>query len=450
MPSFRAALAHADDAGALAPWRAPDAAREHVELELLGLAQEMLSRDQRPHPTLSAGEALFAELVVRDLDGAFGLPAHAGGSRTARPALDLGVLYGAGPRRQPYLYTRADARRFALDWTRAGEEDLPRNGDASQGGRFRSDFEQRRTALVADPRSDESILTAQLHLALLRTHNALVDRGASFEEARRALRLHAQHVVLRDLLPKLCSGDAVGAAVERAAIAPVYTPASIDAVAHGALAFVHALVAKHYALSDAMPEPLRLFRELSLASSLEGGRELPPGWAVQWDRFVAWRGSLPQPAMRIDAALARPLKRVPGPHWSDAERHLPYRVLREGVARGLPSGQAVARALGEPARPGDEPLLLYVLREAAEECDGLRLGPVGGRLVAHALVDAIASAEDSLFDAPGFAPSLGRAGEPFAVADLVAFGGSPMTREDWAARPRVTTSGDARGDARTP
>lgn len=421
----------------LAAWRSLASPRERVELELLALAEGMLARDKRPHPTLCAGDALFGDLVVRDLELDCG--------RVQRAALDLGVLYGAGPRRQPYLYQRADARRFALDWTRSGEEDLPRNADASLGGPFRSDFEQRRTALVADPRSDESIPSAQLHLALLRAHNALVDRGASFEEARRALRLHAQHVALRDWLPKLCAPDAIDEAIERACAdrpssAEMSMRAVLDVASHGALAFVHALAPKQLALSDAMPRPLRLFRDLSLASSLEGGRELPSGWAVQWDRLVPWRGSTPQPAMRIDAGIARPFKRVPGPHWSAGERHLPYRVLRQAFERGTPSGQDVARALGERAHGGDEPLLLYVLNEAAEQCDGLVLGRVGSRLVAHALVSAIAASEDSLFDAPEFAPSLGREGEPFTLADLIAIGGAPMTRADWEARPRARSA----------
>src|SRR5690606_33877448 len=61
-----------------------------------------------------------------------------------------------------------------------------------------------------DPRNDENLLVAQLHLAFLKLHNKVVDRlaaagetGDLFEAARKTTRWHYQWIVLHDFLPKL-------------------------------------------------------------------------------------------------------------------------------------------------------------------------------------------------------------------------------------------------------
>jgi hypothetical protein len=71
-------------------------------------------------------------------------------------------------------------------------------------------------------------------------------------------------------------------------------------------------------------------------------------------------------------------------------------VRGEGV--GLPSGEAVARRMGEPPLSGEEvgtssagwssetPLWYYILREADVRQAGDRLGPVGSRIVGEVLV----------------------------------------------------------------
>ncbi|MBJ7402112.1 MAG: hypothetical protein JHD07_01920 [Bradyrhizobium sp.] len=58
--------------------------------------------------------------------------------------------------------------------------DLPRRGRSH-------DPALDRAALIGDPRNDENLIVAQLHVAFLRAHNELVQRGGSFDQSRFAL-----------------------------------------------------------------------------------------------------------------------------------------------------------------------------------------------------------------------------------------------------------------------
>jgi hypothetical protein len=105
---------------------------------------------------------------------------------------------------------------------------------------------------------------------------------------------------------------------------------------------------------------------------------------------------------------------------------LATRDLQRGLAVGLPSGEAVARRLSatvlEPEQLGlsehgwtcETPQWLYVLKEAHALHDGLRLGPVGGRIVGEVLV-AIVDADPASFRSvdPGWIPA------PFGLADVL-------------------------------
>src|SRR6185437_12853737 len=66
-------------------------------------------------------------------------------------------------------------------------------------------------AIIGDPRNDSHMLMSQLHLAMLRAHNAFVDElrlsgipnDRVFDEAARQLRWHYQWLVLNEFLPAL-------------------------------------------------------------------------------------------------------------------------------------------------------------------------------------------------------------------------------------------------------
>jgi hypothetical protein len=128
-----------------------------------------------------------------------------------------------------------------------------------------------------------------------------------------------------------------------------------------------------------------------------------------------------------------------------AEGHvLAHRNLLRGRALGLPSGFAVARAMGvrpltkrellphgvssNTAREAPlraPPLWYYILCEAASDLGegGRHLGPVGGRIVAEVLLGLLEADPSSyLRRSPPWKPELPRAHrDTFTMADLVRF-----------------------------
>jgi hypothetical protein len=161
---------------------------------------------------------------------------------------------------------------------------------------------------------------------------------------------------------------------------------------------------------------------------------------VDWTRFFDLGDGPTQPSKLIDtkitpAFLNLPLVEDPRP----ARRSVAVRFFLQGKRAGLPSGEDVARALGEPAvLPNTSvlrklgltatPLLYYVLAEAEyqfQDTNADRLGPVAGRLLADALIRRLRRDPQSYLNAyPDFSPAAeftGTAGS-FGVGRLVAGG----------------------------
>jgi hypothetical protein len=105
---------------------------------------------------------------------------------------------------------------------------------------------------------------------------------------------------------------------------------------------------------------------------------------------------------------------------------------------GIPSGQAIARRMGVPAltpaqldmlKPFEmeksTPLWYYILKEAELMEDGLRLGPVGGRIVGDVFVGLLKADETSYLAArPNWTPVLPSATPgDFRITDLLTFAG---------------------------
>ena len=139
-------------------------------------------------------------------------------------------------------------------------------------------------------------------------------------------------------------------------------------------------------------------------------------------------------------ALPDTVVALPDPRTNPAS--LAQRNLLRHLTFALPSGQRVARAMRLPAlAPGDladlepfglahsTPLWFYVLREASVVERGLRLGPVGARIVAEVLVGLVEGDRQSYLSQdpdwtptfPTFEPS--DQGRGFTMVDLLAFAG---------------------------
>jgi hypothetical protein len=128
---------------------------------------------------------------------------------------------------------------------------------------------------------------------------------------------------------------------------------------------------------------------------------------------------------------------------ADGVQSLASRNLMRHVNFGLPSGQAVARLMGvqvlSPAQLAElqpygldrsTPLWFYILKEAELLESGLRLGPVGGRIVGEVFIGLLkADAESYLTAQPNWKPVLpSTAAGDFRMTDLLKFAGvvSPL------------------------
>jgi hypothetical protein len=122
------------------------------------------------------------------------------------------------------------------------------------------------------------------------------------------------------------------------------------------------------------------------------------------------------------------------------------RNLLRCVTWMLPSGQRIANEMGIPPlsdaelaelqtiRPGfvqSTPLFYYILKEAQLREDGLRLGPVGARIVAEVFVGLLQLDPDSYLSVqPNWVPTLPThdgTQESFRMIDFLTFAGVDPT-----------------------
>jgi hypothetical protein len=369
--------------------------------------------------------------------------------------------------------------------------DLPRKG-------MSTDTRQDRAALIGDPRNDENLIIAQLHLAFLKAHNALVDQNKTFDQARLVLRQHYQYIVVHDFLKRVADPAIVDRIVQhgnRVYDPPAgrfFLPLEFTVAAYR---FGHSMVRESYDFNlnfnpkAAGPADLSLLFMFTAFSGDLGFSPvpfptLPDNWIIEWHRFAdTLQTKAANQARRIDTRLAgtpspatglfalQGLDGMPLPH---ARAMLAVRNLLRGYRLRMPTGQAVARRLGlrpltstqikeAAASPGQvqalsdggflerTPLWYYLLAEAAHPRggNGQRLGPVGSTIVAEVLIGLIRRSEDSILNVPGWQPSL-PAAHPgnFELADLLRFAG--VLPRTYQVRPNDSLSVIARdqlGDA---
>jgi Animal haem peroxidase len=406
------------------------------------------------------------------------------------PAFDLDSLYGRGPSDQPYLY-EGNRRRFQLGRLLTGNladpnaRDVPRHLSETDGSRH---------ALLGDPRNDGNVIVSELHATMLRFHNKIADEnaGLSFVEVQQLVRFHYQWVVLHDflvtivgadtvesILPHLKSGKSILVDPPRLRFYKArnepYIPVEFSAAA---FRFGHSMVRPIYRLNTSLvrnPPPApedhdnvngrQFVFNTNMFLSLEGFRLFPANWAIEWNLFFDMGDSLPnvgvkrlQRAHKIDTSIVNALGMLPASFgFDEQERSLPFRNLHRGVSLGLPSGQDVARAMGErvirddqlkvgPATiqaqttnvrladlvddggqpvgrqfAGKAPLWYYVLAEAQQQfvndATPIRLGPVGGHIVAETIIGIMLGDRHSFISKePDWVPP---AGAGFKMADLI-------------------------------
>jgi hypothetical protein len=309
--------------------------------------------------------------------------------RTA--SLDLDCLYGKDPTRVPCIY-EDDKERLKLGSTLAAcgldgqpiassRDDLPRLAD----GR----------AVVVDPRNDENLIVAQLHVLFAKFHNCALEllrhrpdlspiaEESLFENARRFVTWHYQWLVINDFLPRVAR-QVVLKKIKKAGSRPLlfkrwYTPADAPVslpveFSAAAFRFGHSMVRHTYDLNRYIGgvnagELLRMtYRGCGVTT------QLPANYVVDWTSFF---GSLPgrtNLAENIDASISEMLYDIPK-QTEDAFRFqtsltaashfacggkmipaLPEMTLKRGSKMRLPSGEEFARRF---KRKPIDPIVLF-------------------------------------------------------------------------------------------
>lgn len=396
-----------------------------------GACDSANSERQEAH-LVAAGWPVFGQFIAHDITADRSPVTHHDDEamiRNIRSArLDLECLYGEGPTGNPFLFSRKDPAKLLLglnDEDRA--EDLPRN--------------QEGIALVGDPRQDVHLLVSQMQVAMIKAHNRLVDRlrqdgvpeADLFADARQALTWHYQWTALNDFLPMAIGEQRMRRLLEEGP--RFFRPKGVVSIpfefADAAYRYGHCQIRQTYRVQ-------RDGDELTLFPDLIGFRPVPANRVIDWSLFFDMPGE--PPAMRarpIDARLPSSLLNLPAEITGQLDdqdyESLAVRDLQRGVATGLPSGEAIARHVGqEPLRAdeiglrefgwsGETPLWYYLLKEAEVREDGERLGPVGSLIIGEVLLGLVDGDPESFRSVdPGWRPNLpARSPGRFTIADLL-------------------------------
>lgn len=384
------------------------------------------------------------------------------------PALDLDAIYGRGPAVDPFLYDHdpnlgiGAGIKLLLGTNRPTGPGGPRGLNGIPGIPTNSDLPRTSdfTAIIGDPRNNENLLVSQLHHAMLKFHNAVVDhlimKGQTgddlFEKAREIVTHHYQWVVIYDFLRRIV-GDAVINLVKNGhqrffKVDKIFMPVEFSVAAYR---FGHSMIRTDYHINDGDFNPATL---IELFEFVRVPR-LPvfSNWVVDFNRLFETGRELPiNYAKKIDTHLSKQLESLPGADPTDRiMRTLAIRNLLRGLAFGVPTGQSVAEYMGgvpltesmikENATPKEleilntcggrllkkTPLWYYVLKEA-ELTGGNSLGQVGARIITEVFIALLETDKRSFLNRKGgFTPHLprinGKAAGDYDMADILHFSG---------------------------
>jgi hypothetical protein len=338
-----------------------------------------------------------------------------------QPTVNLDSVYGDGPTFDPNTPTQAgrmyDGIKLRVgkvategirgtpippDKVTGGDtdpsRDLPRIGPLIEEGvvkeenfpeKVRNKPNFKSLPFIADGRNDENLIIAQLHTAVLRFHNAVVDwvkanepndyHGCKrsdaqlFERAQQLTRWHYQWLVVNDFLKTVTLTGIVDKVLLGGPkhYAPrngePYMPLEFSVAAYR---FGHTMVRAAYDHNRNFGRPApgqlpiidnasfdNLFRFTGSGEPpFRGGSEvLPFNWIIEWDRFIDKSSLFPDHfARKIDTRLAPPLRDLINqgndPKLDSDIKAILKRLARRNLLRGyhlsIPTGQSVAAAMG--------------------------------------------------------------------------------------------------------
>ena len=420
------------------------------------------------NPTMTAGSTFVGQFIDHDITfdqtsqlGVLQNPLTSPNTRT--PALDLDSVFGGGPGIRPDLYVqnRDGSVGPKLKIGSGGvHEDVPRvpNGDGTYG------------ALLGDPRNDENVMIAGLHCAHILFYNRVLDEldnldlsgfptaqndeGTPYDaflQARQVTQWHYQWLLVNEHLPQIDGQAVVNDVLQNGN--RFYNPPPGDAfmpIEFGAAAyrFGHSMVRPSYRSNfssgtgdstsptkdpffglvfDASIPALQFSAPPSFdRDDLLGGYPAPRRY-IGWQTFFDFGDGQVKNNKKVDTTISSVLFTLPvpaiAPHTQTSPTVLPQRNLLRQLTWSLPSGQAIAGAMGVTPLGGTQladirqvykpfatstPLWYYLLAEAKATTNGLTLGPVGARIVTETLIGLLRADPNSyLSNNPRFRPSLG-------------------------------------------
>jgi hypothetical protein len=414
-----------------------------------------LSANNPNNPTHTAGTTFMGQFMDHDMtfdtSSTLGTPTEPTTTRNARtPIFDLDAVYGGGPVASPQLY-QPDRIHLSIGTTPDGDhEDLLRQPD--------------NTAVTGDPRNDENMMIAGLHCAFILAHNNAVSflkdqhvpTRQQFAGARQLLTWHYHWMIVHEFLPLFVGQDMVNTilAQGRRYFTPPVGAAFMPVEFQGACyRFGHSMVRPSYRANftgnggapffGMIFDPAAEAANPSDPADLTGGARANRRY-IGWPTFFDFGDGNVKPNKRIDRHISTPLFNLPlGAIAShDQPTALPQRNLLRQVTWSMPSGQAIAQLMGvDPLSPSDlrelspyglqlqksTPLWYYALAEAEVVQQGLRLGPVAGRIVAEVILGLLQTDPGSyLVSNPGWTPTFPANYSPsgqFRMIDLLAFAG---------------------------
>jgi hypothetical protein len=390
------------------------------------------------------------------------------------PSLDLDSLYGAGPTDPGSArFYRTDGLHLKMGKTVAAEGITAKEGfDLPRGAGTTA--KAKRKAIIPDPRNDENLAVAQMHLAFIRFHNHVVDTlpasvppSQRFAQAREIVTRHYQWMIRTDYLPRICPESVLndvftnGRKAFEVGATPTEVPTMPIEFAVAAFRLGHSMVRRAYdwnkIFDDGAGTLDLLFTFSGRSGDLGGGQRLPSNWIADFRRLYDFsetdRADLTVPedkfnrAMRIDTTLVNPLASLPD--FPTDEDNLAFRNLTRAKMVTLATGQQMATflknkgvaltkltnaqiqdgnngvkldGLTEPQRAvliKDTPLWFYLLREA--ELNQGKLKGVGARIVAETFHRAIEGSQVSIVRNPAWRPKLGPNDTTFRMVDLLLF-----------------------------
>lgn len=454
--------------------------QEHGDL-LERLGRSMIDITDADDPaefsSIDSGYTYFGQFIDHDLT--LDADSRMEGPQDARtitnyrtPNLDLDSVYGDGPAVSPFMFNvDAQLTKFLVG-TENNEFDLPRMSSTNAPNFTR-------LGIIGDPRNDENLFVAQLHMSMLRFHNAVVDElmqrdtelqnpqqaSQLFRRAQSEVRRHYQWVVLNDYVRTVVGSEMLediqqngfklfGPKQHRYFFMPVEFSVA-------AFRFGHSMIRNRYRFN-------RNFTNESFMSAFNFTKtSVPSNWVIDWSNFFGEAGrSVTNKARKIDTQVAFRMGQLPPAHGAPSDSLftvLSARNLVRGMALQVPSGQAVALRLKARRLTNDEllriphanptqeqqdhheevanllkandalllrqtPLWYYILKEAEVLNGGNQLGPVGGRIVAEVFLRILTDSKDSILSQEAvnsdWKPTFGlnsKAPADYKIVDLLRF-----------------------------